>query len=291
MGQWSSAPAGEGLDSPFSCLPLPPATCNLEAQGLDFYYQVLFWLTGSVIIEYERLRYWMRWPPNPRSEAAAVVNARRVRELNGSQACDHLLSDWGPRGHFTRKQLQGCDLLLVIGGKRGEETELYREVVRGQLTWLTRPGSSSQDLEIVTVNSNEFTTFTAPAFVSVLSWWKFLYLHQFQQPGFFLRKSEIAFRWPLSVFTALSCFIYSKSILFSAPGSPFWIAWNLPLKLCWYLWMLFYTRQSKQCGFSIYIFDNSKSKSMVRLVRSEKMALSGLVFARKIARMILIQNI
>ena len=51
------------------------------------------------------------------------------------------------------------------------------------------------------------------------------------------------------------------------------------------------TRQSKQCGFSIYIFDNSKSKSMVRLVKSEKMALSGLVFARKIARMILIQNI
>ena len=48
------------------------------------------------------------------------------------------------------------------------------------------------------------------------------------------------------------------------------------------------TRQSKQCGFSIYIFDNSKSKSMVR---SEKMALSGLVFARKIARMISIQNI
>ena len=51
------------------------------------------------------------------------------------------------------------------------------------------------------------------------------------------------------------------------------------------------TRQSKQWGFSIYIFDNSKSKSMVRLLRSEKMALSGLVFARKIARMILIQNI
>ena len=51
------------------------------------------------------------------------------------------------------------------------------------------------------------------------------------------------------------------------------------------------TRQSKQCGLSIYIFDNSKSKSMVRLVRSEEMALSGLVFARKIARMILIQNI
>ena len=51
------------------------------------------------------------------------------------------------------------------------------------------------------------------------------------------------------------------------------------------------TRQSKQCGLSIYIFDNSKSKSMVRLVRSENMALSGLVFARKIARMILIQNV
>ena len=51
------------------------------------------------------------------------------------------------------------------------------------------------------------------------------------------------------------------------------------------------TRQSKHCGFSIYISDNSKSKSMVRLVRAEKMVLSGLVFARKIARMILIQNI
>ena len=51
------------------------------------------------------------------------------------------------------------------------------------------------------------------------------------------------------------------------------------------------TRQSKQYGFSIYTFDNLKSKSMVRLVRAEKMVLSGLVFARKIARMILIQNI
>ena len=50
------------------------------------------------------------------------------------------------------------------------------------------------------------------------------------------------------------------------------------------------TRQSKQCGFSIYTFDNLKSKSMVRLVRAE-MVLSGLVFARKIARMILNQNI
>ena len=35
----------------------------------------------------------------------------------------------------------------------------------------------------------------------------------------------------------------------------------------------------------------SESKSMVRLFRAEKMVLSGLVFARKIARMILIQNI
>ena len=51
------------------------------------------------------------------------------------------------------------------------------------------------------------------------------------------------------------------------------------------------TRQSKHCGFSIYIFDNSKSKSMVRLVRAEKMVLSGLVFTRKIARMILDQNL
>ena len=36
---------------------------------------------------------------------------------------------------------------------------------------------------------------------------------------------------------------------------------------------------------------DSASKSMVRLVRAEKMVLSGLVLARKIARMILIQNI
>ena len=67
----------------------------------------------------------------------------------------------------------------------------------------------------------------------------------------------------------------------------FWMLIRCPLlkpPLC-FLWE---TRQSKQCGFSIYIFDDSKSKSMVR---SEKMALSGLVFARKIARMILIQNI
>ena len=49
------------------------------------------------------------------------------------------------------------------------------------------------------------------------------------------------------------------------------------------------TRQSKQCGFCIYIFD--QSKSMVRLVRAEKMVLTGLVFARKIARMILIHYI
>ena len=54
---------------------------------------------------------------------------------------------------------------------------------------------------------------------------------------------------------------------------------------------LFKTRQSKRCGFSIYTFDNLKSKSVVRLVRAEKMVLSGLVFARKIARMILNQNI
>ena len=42
---------------------------------------------------------------------------------------------------------------------------------------------------------------------------------------------------------------------------------------------------------SFIFFDNLKSKSMVRLVRAEKMVLSGLVFARKIARMILIHNI
>ena len=39
------------------------------------------------------------------------------------------------------------------------------------------------------------------------------------------------------------------------------------------------------------MFDNSKSKSMVRLVRVEKMVSYGLAFARKMARMILIQNI
>ena len=51
-------------------------------------------------------------------------------------------------------------------------------------------------------------------------------------------------------------------------------------------------RQSKHCGFCNYLFDNSfdQSQYMVRLVREEKMVLSGLVFARKIARMILIQN-
>ena len=43
---------------------------------------------------------------------------------------------------------------------------------------------------------------------------------------------------------------------------------------------------------SVFIFFlNSKSKSMFRLVRAEKMVLPGLVFARKIASMILIQNI
>ena len=49
----------------------------------------------------------------------------------------------------------------------------------------------------------------------------------------------------------------------------------------------------KHCGFCIYIFDNSfgQSKSMVRLVRAEKMVWSGLVFAKEIARMILIQNV
>ena len=53
------------------------------------------------------------------------------------------------------------------------------------------------------------------------------------------------------------------------------------------------TRQSKHCGFCIYLFDNSfdQSKSMVRSVRAETMFLSGLVFATKIDRMILNQNI
>ena len=40
-------------------------------------------------------------------------------------------------------------------------------------------------------------------------------------------------------------------------------------------------RQSKHCGFCNYLFDNSfdQSQYMVRLVREEKMVLSGLVFA------------
>ena len=42
---------------------------------------------------------------------------------------------------------------------------------------------------------------------------------------------------------------------------------------------------------SAFIFLIIQSKSMVRLVRAEKMVLSGLVFAGKMARMILIQNI
>ena len=60
-----------------------------------------------------------------------------------------------------------------------------------------------------------------------------------------------------------------------------------------YCKVLDFTRQSKHCGFYIYLFDDSfdQSKSMVRLVRAEKMVLPGLVFVRKIARMILIQNI
>ena len=47
------------------------------------------------------------------------------------------------------------------------------------------------------------------------------------------------------------------------------------------------TRQSKHCEICIYLFDNffDQSKWMVRLVRAEKMVLSGLVFAKKITRM------
>ena len=43
------------------------------------------------------------------------------------------------------------------------------------------------------------------------------------------------------------------------------------------------TTHSKHCGFCIYVFDNSfdQSKSMVRLIRAEKMVLSSLVFAKK----------
>ena len=43
---------------------------------------------------------------------------------------------------------------------------------------------------------------------------------------------------------------------------------------------------------AFYLLDNSfdLSKSMVKLVKAEKIVLSGLVFARKIARMILIQS-
>ena len=42
------------------------------------------------------------------------------------------------------------------------------------------------------------------------------------------------------------------------------------------------TRRSKHCRFCIYILDKTfdQSKSVVRLVRAEKMVLSGLVFAR-----------
>ena len=69
-----------------------------------------------------------------------------------------------------------------------------------------------------------------------------------------------------------------------------WICQSCYLDFSNVLHMYVKTRQSKQCGFSIYTFDNFKSKSMVSLVRAEKMVLSGLVFARKIARMILIQN-
>ena len=43
--------------------------------------------------------------------------------------------------------------------------------------------------------------------------------------------------------------------------------------------------------FLIILSSFDQSKLMVRLVRAEKIVLSGLVFARKIARMILIQNL
>ena len=54
--------------------------------------------------------------------------------------------------------------------------------------------------------------------------------------------------------------------------------------------LLVRTRQSKHCGFSIYIFDNSKSimkkvKINGHVGQAKKMVLCGLVFARKIARM------
>ena len=46
-----------------------------------------------------------------------------------------------------------------------------------------------------------------------------------------------------------------------------WQSWQATLKRNQMKLVFRETRQSKHCGFSIYIFDNSKSKSMVRLVR------------------------
>ena len=73
--------------------------------------------------------------------------------------------------------------------------------------------------------------------------------------GFF-GKSENVFRWSLSVFTALSCFIYSKSIFFSAPVSPFWIAWNPSLKLWQSFWILFY-------AISILLISGRKERNQI----------------------------
>ena len=74
--------------------------------------------------------------------------------------------------------------------------------------------------------------------------------------------------------------------------TPFLVGLGSALKLSGPNIMFDTTRQSKHCRFCISIFGNSfhQSKSMVRLVRAEKMVLSGQVFARKIARMILIKN-
>ena len=107
------------------------------------------------------------------------------------------------------------------------------------------------------------------------------------------------FRWPRrGAWTERSIVLITWGSCWAEPSfrEETYISSNSVVPLCDHLIFPLFkkmcqTRRSKHCGFSIYIFDNSKSKSMVRLVRAEKMVLSGLVFARKIARMILIQNI
>ena len=85
--------------------------------------------------------------------------------------------------------------------------------------------------------------------------------------------------------------IAAKWAVFHEPLSSPQCEWDIQ-DLAAYIqkWKIFYFSEQFLIQDKVNTAD-SASKSMVRLVRAEKLVLSGLVFARKIARMILIQNI